>query len=559
MTSGPSIKIANYKAFGSEPQGFEELKLVNLVVGRNNSGKSALLDAIEFLASGEFDPDPLTRRSASSPVIQISDVLAEVDLQKRFPASTSGGAFPGNHWTYGSKWIGGRITYDILPGYVVKVVAAEPQFDEFAKPNFQGVVENMARPFSKALYRRVSSDRDIVPETAGAHTGIEDNGAGATTIIANFINQASLPREAVSHDVLGALNRIFHPDTRFDEVVAQQHESGEWEIFLLEAKKGPVPLSQSGSGLKTILLVLANLYLVPALSGTDVSEFVFVFEELENNLHPAIQRRLFRFLRDLAIEEEFTLFLSTHSNVVIDLFATDSEVQIVHVTHDGVDAAARKVTTYVESLGILDDLDVRASDLLQANGVIWVEGPTDRLFIRRWIDLYSDGELKEGLHYQIVPYGGRLLAHLQAAIPDNDPSDLLSLMRINRNHVVTGDSDKSAPTANMNATKRRIRDETKQAGGLAWFSDGREIENYLHVDVVSDILGIEARQVGRFEPFEAYLEETQTGSGSRFSRDKVSFAELAVPSMHRGRMDVLDLEERLEEVVQRIRRWNGLQ
>lgn len=29
----------------------------------------------------------------------------------------------------------------------------------------------------------------------------------------------------------------------------------------------------------------------------------------------------------------------------------------------------------------LDDLGVKASDLLQANGIIWVEGPSDRAYI----------------------------------------------------------------------------------------------------------------------------------------------------------------------------------
>ena len=33
---------------------------------------------------------------------------------------------------------------------------------------------------------------------------------------------------------------------------------------------------------------------------------------------------------------------------------------------------------------MLNDLDVRASDLLQSNGIIWVEGPSDRIYIKRW-------------------------------------------------------------------------------------------------------------------------------------------------------------------------------
>jgi hypothetical protein len=38
---------------------------------------------------------------------------------------------------------------------------------------------------------------------------------------------------------------------------------------------------------------------------------------------------------------------------------------------------ARRLVQHVENRGILDDLDVRASDLLQSNGVVWLEGPSE--------------------------------------------------------------------------------------------------------------------------------------------------------------------------------------
>ena len=73
--------------------------------------------------------------------------------------------------------------------------------------------------------------------------------------------------------------------------------------------------------------------------------------------------------------------------------------------------------TYVDNSGVLDDLDVRASDILLANSVIWVEGPSDRLYINRWIELWENGALKEGIHYQCMFYAGRLLAHISAEDP----------------------------------------------------------------------------------------------------------------------------------------------
>jgi AAA15 family ATPase/GTPase len=44
-----SIKIKNYMCFGEIPQGFDSIKPINIIIGRNNSGKSRLLDSIEYL------------------------------------------------------------------------------------------------------------------------------------------------------------------------------------------------------------------------------------------------------------------------------------------------------------------------------------------------------------------------------------------------------------------------------------------------------------------------------------------------------------------------------
>ena len=44
---GVSIKAANLKCF-AEPQGFDQILPINVIIGRNNAGKSTLLDLIAF-------------------------------------------------------------------------------------------------------------------------------------------------------------------------------------------------------------------------------------------------------------------------------------------------------------------------------------------------------------------------------------------------------------------------------------------------------------------------------------------------------------------------------
>ena len=41
------IKISNYKCFDN-PIGFDEIKPINVIIGKNNIGKSSLIDMVEF-------------------------------------------------------------------------------------------------------------------------------------------------------------------------------------------------------------------------------------------------------------------------------------------------------------------------------------------------------------------------------------------------------------------------------------------------------------------------------------------------------------------------------
>ena len=88
-----------------------------------------------------------------------------------------------------------------------------------------------------------------------------------------------------------------------------------------EKTKGLISLSRSGSGLKTIILVLLNLLVVPKIKNAGESLFTFAFEELENNLHPALLRRLFQYLENYVVNKKATIFLTTHSSIALDFFA----------------------------------------------------------------------------------------------------------------------------------------------------------------------------------------------------------------------------------------------
>lgn len=550
-----SLKAKNFKSIGSNEEGFEAIYPINIVIGRNNTGKSTLLDLVNYAISPS-DINHLGHKG-TIPEVYLSKPLSDQEIKGTFPDNTSGGPIGENHLQFGMKWLNKRIKIRLLSN-TREYVSTDPEFT--AGTEYLGkLTTNFINLLNGKTFRRIRADRDIGPEGDG-QVNVLENGSGATNIIQVFYTKANRDRTLITKNLLDALNSIFSPSLTFNELVVRQNDNGAWELYLNEESKGLIALSNSGSGLKTVILVLVNLLLIPKFENKPLNNYVFAFEELENNLHPGLQRSLFNYIREVAIKEGAYFFLTTHSNVVIDLFNKDESSQIVHVTHNGEFSTVKKIITYIENRGILDDLDIRASDLLQANGVVWLEGPSDRLYFNRWIELWSNGELKEGTHYQCIFYGGRLLAHLSALQEEEGEEKGVNILKVNNHAVLLLDSDKDEETDTLNATKNRLITEIGSVAGFSWVTSGREVENYIPMNALNQAYGDSSfTEVAPFDKFEDYMNNRKQGEGDKFLKNKVLFAEKILANLTKEDLEpVLDLKQKLDEVCKIIRSWNSM-
>lgn len=547
-----AVKIKNYKCFKDET-GFDTIRRVNLIIGRNNVGKSSLLDVIEIVSSGNYSFDSPSWRENKQPQIFFHSQISEEVVSQTFPANTRGGSINGSHHVYGQQYIGRKTKWtktgdttnnsDLIECDAQGII---PSLRASGEGYMKSFANNMSVPLEGKTFRRLLAERDILPEAAASNNIIiQNNGNGLTNAIQSFINHTKLPSSLVEVDILEALNEIFAHDAEFTDLVCQLHENNHWEIFLEEKHKGRIALSKSGSGLKTVISVLSCLILVPHLEEKSLNHYVFGFEELENNIHPALLRRLNDYIYRSSVENDFIYFLTTHSNVLIDQFSKQGDAQIIHITQHESIARCITANTYINNNnGILDDLDVRASDLLQANGIIWVEGPSDRIYLNRWIELWSEGKIKEGTHYQIIFYGGRLLSHLNAEVPEGLDAGI-SILNANRNAIMIIDSDKRNQQSSINDTKQRIRREFDHIGSYCWITKGKEIENYIPVMVVNEFWGVTgSNQVGKYDSFFDHIDNLSSGDGAKYSSKKPLLAEKLIQYMTMENLSgVLDLDE----------------
>ncbi|WP_273785569.1 ATP-dependent nuclease [Brucella intermedia] len=568
------VGISNYKGIGAAEQLIAPFKEFNFFIGENNSGKSTILSFLKDHIKRSEGNLNLTDRHrgatsgdfASKIALSTNDILKNcIDAISRNQNSSSVAHLAERLIRFtsdqsGLTWF--NILYPLTSTFRIEIV----------KTSASGVIETALNEREwHLLWSRLRNSTGgdlssiwipdvlswiancqspIIPDVkfipAIREIGSKDSsfddysGRGLIDVLAKIQNPDFDKREEKKK--FDAINEFLQTVTGKKNASIEIPYNRDHVIVHMDDKV--LPLSSLGTGIHEVIMI--------ASFCTLSEESIVCIEEPEIHLHPLLQKKLMQFLMEKTSNQ---YFIATHSASFIDTLGA----AIFHVENDGSQTSIRHTEMKSARFEVCQRLGYRASDLLQSNLIIWVEGPSDRIYLNHWIKNLAP-DLLEGIHYSIMFYGGRLLSHLSA--DEEDVQRFIDLRSINRNIVILIDSDKTSDDDAINSTKQRIADEFQDTHGMCWITRGREIENYISHEQLQKAVSQRYTNYGKPGPggqFDHALHYQKRGNDSDEDNlvttvDKVGVAERVCSED--ANLDILDLRDRLNELVELIRRVN---
>jgi hypothetical protein len=258
------------------------------------------------------------------------------------------------------------------------------------------------------------------------------------------------------------------------------HEK-EQQIYVTLAPEKEQRISNVGDGLQHLISILFPVFM-------ERKATIQAVEEPELFLHPGFQTKLL----ECYLKEELAhvqLLATTHSNHLVNFTLDREKISIFRVKkiiNDRTEDQEPKFRTcYVElsTRDALSELGVQRASLLLSNCVIFVEGPTDRAYFQKYIELCAiSRKLRKpiaDLHYSFLEYGGVNLASYSFLEKENKVD---AFRLVGSDFLVIIDSDISE------AKKERANALKNVLGTQLITFDALEVENLLSPKVLSDVI-----------------------------------------------------------------------
>ncbi len=519
---------------------------VTILVGRNSTGKSNILRALR-LATQVSTLGPKLRDEDFSPGISLIDIYLQVAIsneeQENFAdpikkakvqvskplVDFSRGRYP--DLLYNVDIAKGNLLIRHYLGYR-KVSKRYPLFGTGASSSVNLDILRIFQSMLTKLYFPILCQDcfDRIPEN--------DQHDIARILMAQYLNN-DLAIRSHYNEVRDGLWFITEGIGGEIQPAQLPHDKskGPAERYLLRSeieKTHFVPLPNMGEGAKRIALVLYHIVNSPCA--------IIGIEEPETNLHPGAQRRFRNKLDSLSTKYGKKLLLTTHSTLFIDGWQS-AKIHKVDIVKGMTSLSSPLQRDRL--MDVAQILGVSPGDALASDGIIWVEGPSDRSVYT--IFFKTLGTDLDANNISLMWVGGDALQHVTVG----------GLKQLNPNFVVLIDSERTSPTGKVPKWKRQLAEEFEHNGYMFFMTQRRSIENYFTLRAIGRYYNApKMPALGHYDDLETHIQKNlQANRTYSKMRDSAPIARL----MSAAEVESLgDLTMALRRVQDLISAWKQL-
>lgn len=521
------IKLKNFRCYKEEAEICVDG--LTIFIGKNDSGKSSIFDALEIFFNepkGRPDKDDhnITLPEEDIEITCVFDKLpSQIIIDANYPTTLLG-----EHILNAKDCLEIKKSYPFRGKSKVVAVALHPSSEGYSdlltltnaklkqkasslgidlsdidqrinsalrnaiwnhadelNPTIQDI--DLSKETAKAIWDKIKpqlpvfalfkSDRSSTDQDAEAQdpmkAAVKEAIAAQEEILNNIAEQVE---KQVQHIADKTVEKIKEMNSDLASQLNPRVTTKKWDSLFNVSLTGDedIPINKRGSG--TRRLILLNFFRAKAeqASGDKNTGIIYAIEEPETSQHPNNQKMLVDAFEDLVEDGGCQVLLTTHTPVLARRFAQNSlrlvtknngSIEVLHGTDD---EALKKI---IDTLGILPDHDVKV--------FVGVEGKNDinfflaisKILKEAGEDIPDLGEAETEGKLVFVPLGGSCIELW-----------ISRLEGFNRQEFYIMDRDTAPPTP---AHYQSVADDLNARDNCtAWITGKKELENYIHKDII---------------------------------------------------------------------------